>query len=93
MASQYHKGSSSATISLQGVIFVTVIISQQFHLSFAQQCSVTCSQTAVIRNKPYDEQIEVVQNRQWEDEQNFGSGDNGDLFDVCLLYTSPSPRD
>ena len=24
---------------------------------------------------------------------NNGSGDGGSCFDICLLYTSPSPRD
>merc|ERR1712141_546809 len=81
---RHDHGSGSCTIF--GVIFVTVIISQQFHLSFAQQCEVTCSQTSVIRDRPYDELIEIAQNRQWEDEEDFGSGDNGDLFDVIRRY-------
>ena len=78
---------------LFSVIFVTVIISQQFRLSFAQQCEVTCSQTSVIRDRPYDELIEIAQNRQWEDEEDFGSGDNGDLFDVIRRYRSKRSQD
>ena len=65
----------SGTI-LFGVIFVlTMIISQQYHLSFAQQCEVTCTQTAILREKPYSDCLEVAQNREWELEDDFG----GDL--------------
>ena len=84
MARHDHGSSSSCTIF--GVIFVTVIISQQFDLSFAQQCEVTCSQTAVIRDRPYSELVETAQTRGWEDEQDFGKGDNGDLFDIIRRY-------
>ena len=61
---------------LFGVIFVlAMIISQQYHLSFAQQCEVTCTQTAVIRGRSYSDCLEVAQNREWELEDDFG----GDL--------------
>ena len=79
-----HGRSSSISATKFGVsIFVTttvIILSQ--HLSYAQQCEVTCSQTAVIRDRPYSELVETAQNRGWEDEQDFGKGDNGDLFDI-----------
>ena len=66
----------SRTSILFGVIFVlTMIISQRYHLSFAQQCEVTCTQTAVIRERTYSDCLEVAQNREWELEDDFG----GDL--------------
>ena len=86
MARPNGHGRSSSTINATkfGVsIFVTttvIILSQ--HLSYAQQCEVTCSQTAVIRDRPYSELVETAQTRGWEDEQDFGKGDNGDLFDI-----------
>ena len=90
-----HCRSSTISATKFGVsIFVTttvIILSQ--HLSFAQQCEVTCSQTSVIRDRPYDELIEIAQNRQWEDEEDFGSGDNGDLFDVIRRYKLKSRND
>ena len=43
------------------------------HESFyAQRCTVTCTQTAVVRNMTYDEAYEIVQNRAWENEDDFG---------------------
>ena len=66
-------------------VATTVIILSQ-HLSYAQQCEVTCSQTAVIRDRPYSELVETAQTRGWEDEQDFGKGDNGDLFDIIRRY-------
>ena len=66
----------SRTSILFGVIFVlAVIISQRYHLSFAQQCEVTCTQTAIIRERSYSDCLEVAQNREWELEDDFG----GDL--------------
>ena len=83
-----HGRSSSINATKFGVsIFVTttvIILSQ--HLSYAQQCEVTCSQTAVIRDRPYSELVETAQTRGWEDEQDFGKGDNGDLFDIIRRY-------
>ena len=62
--------------TLLWVIFVlTIKISQRYHLSFAQQCEVTCTQTAVIRERTYSDCLEVAQNREWELEDDFG----GDL--------------
>ena len=52
-----------------------MIISQRYHLSFAQQCEVTCTQTAAIRGRSYSDCLEVAQNREWELEDDFG----GDL--------------
>ena len=57
------------------LLTVTMIISQRYHLSFAQQCEVTCTQTAILREKPYSDCLEVAQNREWELEDDFG----GDL--------------
>ena len=57
------------------LLTVTMIISQRYHLSFAQQCEVTCTQTAVIRGRSYSDCLEVAQNREWELEDDFG----GDL--------------
>ena len=78
------RSSSSSSATKFGVsifVTITVIILSQ-HLSYAQQCEVTCSQTAVIRDRPYSELVETAQTRGWEDEQDFGKGDNGDLFDI-----------
>ena len=58
--------------SIFGVMFVTVIISQQYHLSFAQQCSRTCSQTGFKGGLQYDRALEVAQNREHELDENFG---------------------
>ena len=57
------------------LFLLTMIISQRYHLSFAQQCEVTCTQTAVIRERTYSDCLEVAQNREWELEDDFG----GDL--------------
>ena len=76
------------SITIFDVIFVTVIISQWYHLTFAQQCEVTCTQTAVIRERPYSEVFEVAQNREWELEDDFG----GDLVDIIRKYKSRSKR-
>ena len=51
---------------------VLMIISFKCDLSLAQRCSVTCTQTAVVRNMTYDEAYEIVQNRAWENEDDFG---------------------
>ena len=58
--------------SIFGVIFVSVIISQQCQLSFAQQRSVTCSQTAVKRGQSYGSILEDTQNRAHELDDSFG---------------------
>ena len=79
-----HNGSGT----IFDVIFVTVIISQWYHFSFAQQCEVTCTQTAVIRERPYSEVFEVAQNREWELADDFG----GDLLDIIRKYKSRSKR-
>ena len=77
----------SRTSILFGVIFVlTMIISQRYHLSFAQQCEVTCTQTAVIRERTYSDCLEVAQNREWELEDDFGGDLPGFLRNYKLLY-------
>ena len=49
-----------------------IIISLRCDLTLAQRCSVTCTQTAVVRNMTYDEAYEIVQNQAWENEDDFG---------------------
>ena len=49
-----------------------IITSLRCDLTLAQRCSVTCTQTAVVRNMTYDEAYEIVQNRAWENEDDFG---------------------
>ena len=58
-----------------GVIFVTVIIiSQIYDLSYAQQCTQTCTQTGFARlDGQYDTVLEYTNDRGWETEDNFGT--------------------
>ena len=49
-----------------------MIILLQCDLSWGQMCSVSCTQTATVRNMPYEEAYEIVQNREWELEDDFG---------------------
>ena len=56
-----------------GVIFVTVIIiSQLYDLSYAQQCTQTCTQTGFARFGQYDTVLECANNRCFELDENFG---------------------
>ena len=41
-------------------------------LSLAQRCSVSCTQTAIVRNMTYAQAFEIVQNQEWENEDDFG---------------------
>ena len=50
----------------------TMILLLQCDLSWGQMCSVSCTQTATVRNMPYEEAYEIVQNREWELEDDFG---------------------
>ena len=59
-------------ITTFGVIFVIVIISQQYHLSNAQQCRVSCSQTGFKGKLRYSRALEVAQEREHELDDNFG---------------------
>ena len=61
-----------------GVIFVTVIIiSQLYDLSYAQQCTQTCTQTGFARlDGQYDTVLEYTNNQGWENEDNFGTAPN-----------------
>ena len=69
-----------AVFSISSVIIVLFL---QCNLSLAQQsCTVSCAQTAVSRNRPYEEIFEVVQNRDWENEDDFG----GDLTDIIRRH-------
>ena len=49
-----------------------MIILLQCDSSLGQMCSVSCTQTATVRNMPYEEAFEIVQNREWELEDDFG---------------------
>ena len=65
------------------VIFsIFLMIALQYNISLAQQCTVSCAQTAIIRNMPYEEILEVVQNREWETEDDFGE----DLLDLIRRH-------
>ena len=65
------------------VIFsIFLMIALQCNISLAQQCTVSCAQTAIIRTMPYEEILEVVQNREWETEDDFGE----DLLDLIRRH-------
>lgn len=67
-----------------------IIIFFQCDQSLAQVCSVSCTQTAVVRNRPYEEAFEIIQNREWENEDDFG-GDLGDLIHRHKRVKRPAP--
>ena len=71
---------SAPTMLVVFSIFSTIVL--LCDLSLAQQCTVSCAQTAVIRNMPYEEILEVVQNREWETEDDFGE----DLLDLIRRH-------
>ena len=71
---------SAPTLLVVFSIFSAIVL--QCDLSLAQQCTVSCAQTAVIRNMPYEEILEVVQNREWENEDDFGE----DLLDLIRRH-------
>ena len=73
---------SSPTITLLKVFSIFSVIVLQYDLSLAQQCTVSCAQTAIIRNMPYEEILEVVQNRVWKNEDDFGE----DLLDLIRRH-------
>ena len=58
---------------------LSTIVLLQCDPSLAQMCSVSCTQTAIVRNRPYQEAFEIIQNRDWEQQDDFG-GDLGDLI-------------
>ena len=58
-------------------IHLTIVL-LQIKISLAQQCSVSCTQVAVLRNMPYEEIFETIDNREWENEDDFGA----DLLDL-----------
>ena len=64
------------TIMLFGIHLTIVLL--QIKISLAQQCTVSCTQVAVLRNMPYEEIFEIIENREWENEENFGA----DLLDL-----------
>ena len=67
---------ASFSIPLLTIVFL------KCDLSLAQICSVSCTQTAVARNRPYQEAFEIIQNRGWEQEDEFG----GDLADLIRRH-------
>ena len=67
-----------------------IIIFFQCDQSLAQVCSISCTQTAVVRNRPYEEAFEIIQNREWENEDDFG-GDLGDLIHRHKRVKRPAP--
>ena len=62
-------------------IHITIILSQ-IKVSLAQQCTVSCTQVAVLRNMPYEEVFETIENREWENEEDFGA----DLLDLIRRH-------
>ena len=70
-------------------IFLTIVL-LQCEPYLAQVCSVSCTQTAIVRNRPYEEAFEIVQNREWEDEDDFGD-DLGDLILRHIRVKRPAP--
>ena len=70
------KQSSQSFVSFLRVLTIVLFKSDQ---SLAQVCSVSCTQTAIARNRPYEEAFEIIQNREWEDEDDFGD-ELGDLI-------------
>ena len=65
-----------------------IIVLLQCDPSLAQICSVACTQKAIVRNRPYQEAFEIVQNREWEDEDDFGD----DLGDLILRRVKRTPQ-
>ena len=49
-----------------------MMILLQCDSSLGQMCSLSCTQTAIVRNMPYEEAYKIVQNREWELEDDFG---------------------
>ena len=59
-----------------------MIVILQIKVSLAQQCTVSCTQVAVLRNLPYEEVFETIENREWENEDDFGE----DLLDLIRRH-------
>ena len=74
--------STTPNIKIFMVLSIYSVILLQCDLSLAQQCTVSCAQIAVICNVPYEEVLEVVQNREWETEDDFGE----DLLDLIRRH-------
>ena len=45
----------------------------------------------LIKDTTKEERIALI--RSWQEPDDCVGGSGMDLFDICLLYTSPSPRD
>ena len=72
------------------LLLLTMILYQS-DPSMAQRCTYTCTQTVIARNRrSYREAYEIIQNRRWEDEDDFGD-ELGDLI-LRHLRNKRSPQ-
>ena len=71
-------------------IFFMIILLQQCDPSFAQRCFVTCKQTAIVRNRSYKECFEIIENRAWEQQEDFQIDD---LADLIIRHKRDKPTD
>ena len=69
---------------------IFMIILLQCDPSFAQRCFVTCKQTAIVRNRSYTECFEIIENRAWEQQEDF---DDNDLVDLIIRHKRDKPTD
>ena len=69
---------------------IFMIILLQCDPSFAQRCFVTCKQTAIVRNRSYTECFEIIENRAWEQQDDF---DDNDLVDLIIRHKRDKPTD
>ena len=53
-------------------IYLTTVLLLKIKVSLTQQCTISCTQTAVLRNMPYEDIFETIENREWENEDDFG---------------------
>ena len=77
--------------SFVSFLLLFTIILYQSDPSMAQRCTYTCTQTVIARNRrSYQEAYEIIQNRRWEDEDDFGD-ELGDLI-LRHLRNKRSPQ-
>ena len=50
----------------------------------------TCKQTAIVRNRSYTECFEIIENRAWEQQEDF---DDNDLVDLIIRHKRDKPTD
>ena len=67
---------------LFGIYLTIIVLLLKIKVSLAQQCTVSCTQIAVLRNMPYEEIFETIENREWENEDDFGE----DLLDLIRRH-------